>query len=177
MVKCKNQAKDEERSDEDLGILSEPSEQSPVRVYHWYYRSKGREPITLPPLPWVILWSCRAPWNDERCGHITRLRVTHCGLTSLDVRELNRLAHLSCAGNLLERLDCSGMSQLQSLDCSGNDLAHVNVEGCVRLQRLRTDGNRPFRQTASELLALARGEPRVIRRPRPRLTATSLFDL
>ena len=157
------------------GCIAVQTAENPVRVYHWYYRSKGRDPITLPPLPWVILWSCRAPWNNERCGHITRLRVTNCDLTSLDARELTHLAHLSCAGNLLERLDCSGMKSLESLDCSGNDLAHVNVEGCIRLQRLRTDGNRPLRQTASELLARARGEPKIIRRTR--LTATSLFDL
>ena len=68
-----------------------------------------------------------------------------------------------------------GRSKASIVGLSGNDLAHVKVEGCIRLQRLRTEGNRPLRQTASELLARARGEPRVIRRTR--LTAMSLFDL
>jgi Leucine-rich repeat (LRR) protein len=145
-------------------------------VFNWYYRSKGQEFITLPPSPWLILWSCRAPWNTERCGQITRLHISGCGLTSIDVRELTRLTHLRCAKNLLERLDCSGMTSLKSLDCTGNDLTALNVDRCVRLERLRAGGNRHLRESASELLARARSEPRVIRRP-PRLTATSLFDL
>jgi hypothetical protein len=67
------------------------------------------------------------------------------------------------------------MTGLKSLDCSGNDLISVNVDGCHRLLRLRTDGNGRLRQGASDLLARARGEPKVNRRQR--LTATSLFDL
>jgi len=157
------------------GCIAIQSPYNPVRVFHWYYRSKGRELITLPPDPWLILWSCRAPWNTERCGHLTRLHVIGCGLTSIDARELVRLAHFRCNGNLLERLDCSGMSRLQSLDCSGNDLVSLNLDGCHRLKRLGIGGNRRLRESASELLARARGEPKVIRRKR--LTATSLFDL
>jgi hypothetical protein len=157
------------------GCIAIQSPDHPVRVFHWYYRAKGRELITLPPSPWLILWSCRAPWNTERCGHITRLEVTSCGLTAIDARGLSRLAHLRCAKNLLDRLDCSGMEYLQSLDCSGNELTTLNVDGCTRLKRLRTGGNRRLRESASELLARAKGEPKLIRRQH--LTATSLFDL
>jgi hypothetical protein len=157
------------------GCIAVQSPDNPVRVFHWYYRSKGKELITLPPVPWHILWSCRAPWNTERCGHITRLQVTSCGLTSIDARELKRLAHLQCAKNLMERLDCSGMEYLQSLDVSGNELTTLNVDGCFRLNRLRVGGNLRLRESASELLARARGEPKVVRREH--LTATSLFDL
>ena len=148
---------------------------NPVRVFHWYYRMKGREFITFDPTPWLILCSCRAPWNTEPCGHITRLHVSSCGLSALDARELSRLAHLNCAGNKLERLDCSGMERLQSLDCSGNDLTTLNVDGCVRLKRLRIGGNPTLRENTSELLSRATGEPKMPRRPR--LTSTSLFDL
>jgi Leucine-rich repeat (LRR) protein len=157
------------------GCIAIQSPENPVRVFHWYFRSKGREPITLPPSAWLTLWSCRAPWNIEPCGHITRMQVDGGELTSLDARELTGLAHLRCAGNLLERLDCSGMTSLQSLDCSGNDLTCLNVDGCPRLERLRVGGNPRLRESASELLARARGEPQVIRRTRA--TATSLFDL
>ena len=157
------------------GCIAIQSPDNPVRVFYWYYRSKGREPITLPPAPWLILWSCRAPWNNEPCGHITRLHVDSCGLTGIDARELTHLAHLRCERNLLERLDCSGMAYLKSLDCSGNDIANLKVDGCSRLERLRVAGNRRLRESASELLARARGHPKVIRRQR--LTATSLFDL
>ena len=157
------------------GCIAIQTPANPVQVFHWYYRSKGKDPISLPPTPWLILWSCRAPWHTERCGHITRLQVANCGLTSMDVRELTRLAHLRCAANLLERLDCSNMETLQSLDCTGNDLTHLDVAGCHRLARLRVGGNPRLRESASQLLAIARGEPRVIRRQR--LTSTSLFDL
>ena len=157
------------------GCIAIQSPDHPVRVFHWYYRAKGRELITLPPVPWLILWSCWAPWNAERCGYITRLEVNNCGLTSIDVRELHRLAHLQLAKNPLERLDCSGMEFLQALDCSGNELTTLNVDGCFRLKRLFVGGNRRLRESASELLARAKGEPKVIRRER--LTATSLFDL
>jgi len=157
------------------GCIAVQSPENPVRIFHWYYRMKGREPITLPPAPWLILWSCRAPWNNEPCGHITRLHVDSCGLTGIDVRELTHLAHLRCERNLLERLDCSGMAYLKSLDCSGNDIANLKVDGCSRLERLRVAGNRRLRESASELLARARGQPKVIRHQRP--TATSLFDL
>lgn len=92
------------------GCIAIQSPENPTRVFHWYFRSKGQEFITLPPTPWLILWSCRAPWNTEPCGHITRLHVTDCGLTSLDARELTRLAHLQCANNKLERLDCCSMA-------------------------------------------------------------------
>ena len=67
------------------------------------------------------------------------------------------------------------MANLQSLDCSGNDLTALNVDDCPKLARLRVGGNRRFREAASELLARARGEPKVTRRIR--LTSTSLFDL
>ena len=157
------------------GCIAVESPGNPVRVLHWYYRSKGKELITLPPSPWLMLWSCRAPWNTEHCGHIMRLQVSGCGLTNLDVRDLNHLAHLRCNGNLLERLDCSGMSNLVSLDCSGNELVSLDVEHCPRLTRLRVGGNRRLRASASELLARARGEPTFM--SRPHLTATSLFDL
>jgi len=157
------------------GCIAIQSPDNPIRIFKWYYRAKGKELITLPPSPWLILWSCRAPWNTERCGHITRLHVASCGLTAIDARELTHLAHLQCAKNLLERLDCSGMEYLQSLDCSGNELTTINVDGCIRLKRLFVGGNRQLRQSASELLARARGEPKIIRREH--LTATSLFDL
>jgi len=157
------------------GCIAIQSPDNPIRVFYWYYRGKGQKLITLPATPWLILWSCRAPWNTERCGHITRLQVNRCGLTSMDARELNRLAHLQCAGNSLERLDCSGMGYLQSLDCSGNELVSLNVDGCRRLARLRVAGNPRLRENASQLLAQARGDPKVIRRVH--LTATSLFDL
>jgi hypothetical protein len=157
------------------GCIAVQSPDNPVRIFHWYYRMKGREPITLPPAPWLILWSCRAPWNNEPCGHITRLHVDSSGLTGIDARELTHLAHLRCERNLLECLDCSGMAYLKSLDCSGNDIANLKVDGCSRLERLRVAGNRRLRESASELLARARGQPKVIRHQRP--TATSLFDL
>src|SRR5579862_3029253 len=41
------------------GCIAIQSPDNPVRVFHWYYRAKGRELITLPPTPWIILWSCR----------------------------------------------------------------------------------------------------------------------
>ena len=157
------------------GCIAIQSPDNPIRVFKWYYRAKGRELITFPPQPWLILWSCRAPWNTERCGHVTRLHVTGCGLNAIDARELSRLAHLRCGGNRLERLDCSGMEYLRSLDCSGNELTALNVDGCIRLKSLRVGGNRQLRQTASELLARAKGEPMTTRHPH--LTATSLFDL
>ena len=157
------------------GCIAIQSPDNPIRVFKWYYRAKGRELITLPPTPWLILWSCRAPWNTERCGCISRLEVKNCGLTAIDARELTRLAHLHCAGNLLERLDCSAMEYLQSLDCSGNELSTLSVDGCYRLKRLFVGGNRQLRESASELLARARGEPKVIRRTH--ITSTSLFDL
>jgi hypothetical protein len=156
-------------------IAVQAPDQPQIRVFHWYYRAKGRELITLPPVPWLILWSCRAPWNTEPCGNITRLHVTGCGLTSIDVRSLRHLAHLQCNRNLLDRLDCSGMEHLRALDCSGNELTHLNVDGCIRLQKLFLAGNRSLHASASELLACAKGEPKIIRRQR--LTATSLFDL
>jgi len=148
---------------------------NPVRVFYWYYRSKGKELIALPPVPWLILWSCRAPWNTESCGCITRLHVNKCFITSIDVRELAHLVHLRCAGNMLERLDCSGLERLKTLDCSGNELAELNLDGCSRLERLRVGGNPGLRESASELLARARGEP--TRTSRQHLTSTSLFDL
>ena len=157
------------------GCIAIQSPDNPVRVFHWYYRAKGRELISLPPAPWLILWSCRAPWNIERCGHISRLEVNSCGLTGIDTRELSRLAHLRCGGNLVERLDCSGMEGLRTLDCSGNELAYVNVDGCIRLRRLFVGGNRQLRESASELLARARSERTTLLRKH--LTATSLFDL
>jgi Leucine-rich repeat (LRR) protein len=157
------------------GCIAVQSPENPIRIFYWYYRSKGKDPIAFPPMPWLILWSCRAPWNTEQCGHITRLHVNDCSLTGIDARDLSRLAHLRCDGNLLERLDCSGMTKLKSLDCSGNDLTYLNVDGCHRLTHLRVGGNRPLRETESELLARARGEYRPVLRQR--LTATSLFDL
>jgi Leucine-rich repeat (LRR) protein len=157
------------------GCIAVQAPDNPVRVFHWHYRMKGQEFIRLEPAPWLILWSCRAPWNTEPCGNITRLHVSSCGLTAIDARELKHLAHLRCDGNLLERLDCSGMAGLKSLDCSGNDLVSLTVEGCHRLLRLGVGGNRRLRQGASDLLTRARGEPKVNRHRR--LTATSLFDL
>ena len=157
------------------GCIAVQTPENPIRVFHWYYRSKGKELITLPPAPWLILWSCRAPWNIEPCGHVTRLYVNSCELTGIDARTLTHLAHLRCAGNLLERLDCSGMTSLRALDCSGNDLTCLSVEGCHQLERLRVGGNRHLRESASELIARARDEPKVIRRQR--FTNTSLFDL
>jgi hypothetical protein len=159
----------------NTGCLAIQTPDNPIQVFHWYFKSKGKELITVPPTPWLILWSCRAPWNTEPCGHISRLHVNDCGLTAMDARELGRLAHLRCSGNQLETLDCSGMAFLKSLDCSGNDLISVNVDGCSRLTRLRVGGNRRLRESASELLARARGEANVLRRPH--LAATSLFDL
>jgi Leucine-rich repeat (LRR) protein len=64
---------------------------------------------------------------------------------------------------------------LKSLDCSGNRLASIDVRGCSRLLRLRIGGNPRLRESASNLLAIARGEPPVVRRQD--LTSTSLFDL
>jgi len=157
------------------GCLAIQSPGQPVREFHWYYRSKGKEFITLEPMSWLILWSCRAPWNTESCGHISRLEVTACGLTSIDVRSLVRLAHLRCAGNHLERLDCSGMARLQSLDVAGNDLFHLQVDDCPNLRRLRVGGNPRLRAGATPLLAQAHGESEMVRRQRR--TATSLFDL
>jgi len=157
------------------GCLAIQSPGQPLREFHWYFKSKGKELITLEPMPWLILWSCRAPWNTESCGHISRLEVTSCGLTSIDVRSLVSLAHLRCAGNLLQQLDCSEMAHLQSLDAQGNDLGYLDVSGCRQLRRLRVGGNPRLRAGASQLLAQARGEPQIVRRQRP--TATSLFDL
>jgi Leucine-rich repeat (LRR) protein len=136
---------------------------------------KGSAFITLAPVAWLILYSCRAPWNTEPCGHVTRLHVNSCGLEAIDARDFSRLAHLNCAGNKLERLNCSCMENLRSLECSGNDMTTLNVDGCVRLKRLRIGGNPALRENASELLARATGEPKVPRRSR--LTSTSLFDL
>jgi len=157
------------------GCIAVQSAENPVRVFHWYYRMKGQEFIRLDPAPWLILWSCRAPWNAEPCGNITRLHVSSCGLTGIDVRELKHLVHLRCDGNLLERLDCSGLASLKSLNCLGNGLTSLNVDGCIRLQSLRVGGNCRLRESATALLSRAHGEPKVNRRQR--LTATSLFDL
>jgi Leucine-rich repeat (LRR) protein len=159
----------------NTGCIAIQSPGNPIKVYHWYFRSKGKELITLDPVPWAIVWSCRAPWNAEQCGYLARLQVDVCGLTQIHVRDLNFLAHLRCAGNLLERLDCSRMSSLKSLDCSGNHLTSVDLSGCSQLRRLRVGGNPRLRTSASDLLAHARGEPQVIRRQRA--TSTSLFDL
>ena len=57
------------------GCIAIQTPDNPVRVFKWYFRAKGRELITLSPHPWLILWSCRAPWNTERCGHVSRLDV------------------------------------------------------------------------------------------------------
>ena len=73
------------------GCIAVQSPDNSVRVFYWYYRSKGKAPITFPPTPWLIVWSCRAPWNTEPCGHITRLNVNGCGLTAIDARELKHL--------------------------------------------------------------------------------------
>jgi Leucine-rich repeat (LRR) protein len=159
----------------NTGCIAIESPENPVRVFNWYFKSKGKELITVPPTPWLILSSCRAPWNIEPCGHISRLHVNDSGLTGIDARELVRLAHLRCSGNQLETLDCSGMAFLKSLDCSGNDLVSINVAGCSQLERLRVGGNRRLRESAGELLAIARGEPKLVRRQH--LTNTSLFDL
>lgn len=149
---------------------------NPVRVVHWYYRRKNAELITLDPVPWLMLWACRAPWNTEPCGFITRLKLTSCGLTALDVRQLHRLNHLRVAHNPIERLDCSGLPTLKTLDCSGNNLTMLDVEGCRQLQSLRVGGNPRLRDSATQFLARARGEtPPYVRRHS--LTATSLFDL
>jgi hypothetical protein len=146
-----------------------------VRVHYWYYRAKGSQPIVVEKSPWIILWSCRAPWNAEPAGHITRMHCDECALTSLNVRSLTKLVHLRCEHNALERLDCSGMQRLKSLDCSGNELTHLDVEGCRSLERLRVAGNPKLAPTASQLLANARGEPTIFRAHLP--TRTSLFDL
>jgi Leucine-rich repeat (LRR) protein len=146
-----------------------------VRVHYWYYRAKKKEPIVIECTPWIILWSCRAPWNTEPAGHITRLHCGDCALTSLNVRSLTNLVHLRCEHNTLYRLDCSGMQRLKSLDCSGNELTNLDVDGCRALERLRVAGNPRLPWNATQLLARARGEPKVIRKQQ--LTATSLFDL
>jgi Leucine-rich repeat (LRR) protein len=159
----------------NTGCIAIQSPEDPVRVFNWYFKSKGKELITVPATPWLILWSCRAPWNTEPCGHISRLHANDCGLINIDARELGRLAHLRCSGNQLEMLDCSGMAFLKSLDCSGNQLASVDVRGCSQLLRLRIGGNPRLRESASNLLATARGERPLVRRQRA--TSTSLFDL
>jgi hypothetical protein len=150
-------------------------DQPHLRIFHWYFRAKGKELITLPPVPWLILWSCRAPWNAEPCGHISRLHASGIGMTSLDVRGLSYLAHLRCSHNPLDRLDCSNMAYLRTVDCLGCDLEYLNVDGCSRLENIHVGGNKQLRHSASDLLACARGEPSIYRQRR--LTATSLFDL
>lgn len=157
------------------GCIAVQSPENPVRLFHWYFRCKGMEHITVPPAKWLVIWSCRAPWNPEPCGEITRLIVNDCELTGLDVRTLTRLTHLRCAKNLIERLDCAGMRSLQALDCSGNELTDLNLDGCVRLEGLCVGGNRYLHTSVSELLAYARGEPTIFRRQHQ--MATSLFDL
>ena len=79
------------------GCIAIESPGNPVCVFHWYYRMKGREFITLAPAQWLILYSCRAPWNTEPCGHITRLHVSSCGLG----RAVQRWRALAASGVLI----------------------------------------------------------------------------
>ena len=147
----------------------------PDRIFYWYFRSKGSEPIVLLPSRWLILWSCAAPWNTQRAGYITRL---HCGgnnLNALNVRSLVRLAHLRCECNMLTRLDCSGLTRLRSVNVSENELTELDVTGCRSLSYLKMNGNPQLSQSPRAYLTQASGQP-VIQRRRP-LTQTSLFDL
>jgi hypothetical protein len=45
------------------GCLAIQTPDKPIQIYHWHFRMKGSEIITLDPTLWAIVWSCRAPWN------------------------------------------------------------------------------------------------------------------
>ncbi|HUO08148.1 MAG TPA: hypothetical protein VM008_07610 [Phycisphaerae bacterium] len=146
-----------------------------VRVFYWWYRSTGKEPIVIEPVPWIRIWSCASPKNRQPAGYLTRLHCDGCELTDLHVDSLRQLAHLRCRHNHLQRLICSGMACLRTLECAGNALTSLEIANCGKLERLNIGGNPAMRATADELLAIAHGEDRP--RLRRRLTATSLFDL
>lgn len=148
-----------------------------VRVHHWYYRWRGKDPVVVAGSRWLALWSCRAPWDASPAGHVTHLDGSRNELVALDVGGLSRLALLKAAHNHLERLDLSGLMMLRAADLAGNELASLSVDGCRHLERLRLGGNPRLRATATALLAVARGDGTPVPSRRHRPASTSLFDL
>lgn len=146
-----------------------------VRVFHWYYRLKGKRPVVIENTRWIALWSCLTPWNPAPGGAITRLHCDDTALVALDVRSLVGLLHLRCQHNQLTHLDLSGLASLRTVDCSGNDLDTLTVERCSAIEKLRCGGNPRLRTTRSALVSFARSEPSPY--GRRKLTNTSLFDL
>lgn len=146
-----------------------------IRVFYWWYRSTGKAPIIIEPVPWIRIWSCASPKDRQPSGYLTRLHCDSCELTDLHVDSLRLLAHLRCRHNHLQRLICSGMENLRSLDCVGNTLSSLELSGCTNLQQLNLGGNPALPRCGTEYLAMAHGRTALPRRRR--LTAASLFDL
>jgi hypothetical protein len=157
------------------GCFAVRNDRGVVRIFKWFYTSKDKEPVMIDPSRFLVIWSCRAPWNAEPCGEITRLHCGGCDLTALDVRSLARLRHLHCERNGLTGLDCSGMTELQVIDCRENELTSIDVEACHALKRILTFGNENLRPSEQQLLKSARGEGSVL--PAATLMGTSLFDV
>lgn len=157
------------------GCVAVQASDEDVRVFYWWYRSTGKEPIVIEPVPWIRIWSCASPKDRQPAGYLTRLHCDGCELTDLHADSLRQLAHLRCRHNHLRRLICSRMEHLRTLDCTGNALSSLEVDGCYCLDRLMLGGNPGLPRSGTEYASLARGN---VPPPRRRsLTATSLFDL
>lgn len=86
------------------------------------------------------IWIYPAMSQGYLSGDFTRIVVTNCNLTSIDMAGLEFVSYVSLGGNMLKTLDVSGMNALGTFLASDNPVTQIDVKGNAALFALTLTG-------------------------------------